>query len=296
VSLRNLLSGASKPLQNMHKKQVHREPWPDFTSFQSSRYPLEIRRAAALQWMRRAREELGSVYEFTSLSHALCRVRVPVEVLGGLSRLITDEVRHAEMCGRMALACYPEGAANEPELLAWRVPKMPYPEPPAFDASSDNLMPTLRWASDVVLTSCCIGETLSRPLFEAVATVTTEPVSEQVIRQILRDEHLHAAFGWETLRLLFGALDESSRAWLQNRLGRRLAGFELGCAGGHTVEELAGTEVSIERLDEDNLGTLSSRQYAQIFYSTLESVIFPRFTDIGLDPLQAWSERGAASS
>jgi hypothetical protein len=62
------------------------------------------------------------------------------------------------------------------------------------------------------------------------------------------------------------------------------------------VEELAGTEVSIERLDEDNLGTLSSRQYAQIFYSTLESVIFPRFTDIGLDPLQAWSERGAASS
>jgi len=196
----------------------------------------------------------------------------------------------------MAHACYPEAVEREPGLLAWEAPRMPYPDPPDFDSGTDELMPTLRWAADVVLTSCCIGETISRPLFEAVATVTTEPVSEQVIRQILRDEHLHAAFGWETLRFLFHELDDSSQEWLQARLGRRLAGFELGCAGGHTVEELAGTEVVIERLDEDNLGTLNSRQYAQIFYSTLESVIFPRFIELGLDPLKAWAERGGASS
>ena len=59
--------------------------------------------------------------------------------------------------------------------------------------------------------------------------------------------------------------------------------------------EVSG-EATIERLDEDNLGTLNSRQYAQIFYSTLESVIFPRFIELGLDPLKAWAERGVASS
>jgi hypothetical protein len=276
----------------MHKKQVHRDPWPKFDDFEPDVYPLGLRRRAAVQWMRRAREELGSVYEFTALSHVLSQARVPVEVLGGLSRLITDEVRHAEMCGRMARACYPEGLQEADSPLAWKPPRMPYDEPPRFDAKADDLEPTLRWAADVVMTSCCIGETISRPLFEAVATVTTDPVCEQVIRQILRDEHLHAAFGWDTLELLYAELGVDSRAWLQHVLANRLAGFEMGCSGGIQITDLVDTEVTIQRSTEPNLGALTTREYAQIFYSTLETDIFPRFTALGMDPMRAWAERG----
>ena len=280
----------------MHRKQVYRDPWPKFEDFDVKAYSLELRAPAAKQWMRRAREELGSVYEFTALTHALSSLRPPVEVLGGLSRLITDEVRHAEMCGRMATACYPEGLAQEDEPLRWLPPRMPYAEPPIFDPISGDSQPILRWASDVVMTSCCIGETLSRPLFESVAIVTTDPVCEQVIRQILRDEHLHATFGWETLGFLIPELTDASREWLQRQLAIRLRGFESGAAGGFTPQDLAGTEVQIERGEGPNLGTLTARQYAQIFYSTLETVIFPRFSELGLDPLKAWTERSTSGT
>lgn len=283
----------------MHRRQVHRDRWPDFDAFDPDDHPEPLRRQAARQWMRRAREEQGSVYEFSTLLRVLCEARVPVEMQGALARLVTDEVRHTELCARMGRTVWPEGPDAEPEIFAWPTPRTPWDAPPPLDRDSEepDLEPHWRWAADAVLTSCCIAETLSKPLFEAVATVTTDPVSEAVLRQILRDEHLHAAFGWDTLGVLWEQLSAESRVWLQRRLGRRLRGFERSCAGGLPVERFAGTEVVIEPGDpaEPNLATLDREQYAGIFYATLESEIFPRFAEIGLDPEQAWAERGGGA-
>ena len=145
--------------------------------------------------------------------------------------------------------------------------------------------------------SCCLGETISRPLYESLATLITDPVPESVVRQILKDEHLHARFGWETLEWLWPRLGDEERAWLQRRLARRLAGFELSCAPNHRLEDLVGEEICVEAPPADappNLGHLPSRTYAGIFYATLEAEIFPHFQAIGLDPMLAWQERAAA--
>jgi rubrerythrin len=273
---------------------VHRDDWPDFEAFDPSAYDVELRRPAARQWMRRAREELGSVYEFTAVSHALAACRVPLEILGCLSRLITDEVRHAELCARMGHACWPEGVAANEEIFDFPPPRMPFPEPPVLDRETDDVAALLRWAADAILCSCCIGETLSRPLFESSATVCTDPVCEAVLRQILRDEHLHATFGWEALEELWARLNDEDRSWLQKRLSKRLAGFERSCAAGIELKDLADTEVAIEPGDpaEPNLAILTRHQYAMVFYSTLESEILPRFDDLGLDAEAAWAARG----
>ena len=289
---RDPLSGAPPKLETIHRRQVHRDDWPDFAAFDPARYPLELRRPAVRQWMRRAREELGSYYEFTTIARALAGARAPVEILGSLSRLITDEIRHAELCARMAHAVWPEGPREVPDIFAWPAPKLPFHEPPAL-GPADDPEPVWRWAADAIMSTCCIGETLSRPLFESVATVCTDETSSSVLRQILRDEHLHATFGWETLAAILPRLTEASRTWLQQQLSRHLAGFEKGAVHGVTLEDLAGQELIIEPGDpsKPNLALLDARTYAMIFYATLESEILPRFTTLGLDAPAAWATR-----
>ncbi|MEC7521987.1 MAG: hypothetical protein VYE22_19030 [Myxococcota bacterium] len=272
-------------LDKIARSHIQRDPWPDFDAFDAGAYPEALRARTARQWWRRAREEYGSINEFTQVAHALTTLRAPIGLLGSLARLITDEVRHASLCAQMAEALLPGRAPDE--VFDWKPPRAPWEGPPAEG--------TLRWAADAVLCSCCIGETISRPLFEALATVITDPVPEAVVRQVLRDEHLHATFGWEALAWMWERLDAADREWLQGRLAKRLAGFERGClVGGVTLESIAGQAIEVAPPGADappNLGHLDPKVYAMIFYATLEAEVLPRFAALGLDAERAWRER-----
>ena len=283
-----MLAVASERLANMHRVQVHRDPWPEFATFDRSRYAAPMRRAAAIQWAGRARAEHGSIHQFTQLAHALANARVPLHLHGALARLVTDEVRHAELCAEMALACWPEGRDDGPAVFAWPPPRAPWPDAPA--ASEEIAL--LGWAAEAIAVACCLGETMSRPMLEAIAVVATDPLAEACARQILRDEHLHATFGWEALAWLWPQLDEPRRAALHRRVAKAFAGFEATTACGIPLADVAGQELEIER-GAPNLGTLTDLQYAMIFYATLEQEIVPKLAAIGLDATRAWAERGA---
>lgn len=283
-----MLTPATERLGRMHRAQVHRDPWPDFSSFDPSAYDAGLRRAAAVQWAGRARAEHGSVHQFTILAHTLCNARVELHVLGALARLCTDEVRHAELCAEMALACWPEGRNTEPAVFRWTRPRAPWAMPPPV---TDDPRPLLAWAAEAILVSCCIGETLSRPMLEAIAVVATEPLADAVARQILRDEHLHATFGWETLGLLLPRLRPEQRAALEQRMARAFGGVEATTACGIRVEQVVGRSIEIARRDAPNLGTLDDEQYAMIFFATMETEILPRLTALGLDAESAWQRR-----
>ena len=285
------LASIGGALSKIHEAQVHRDPWPDFASFDVDRYPRALRREAAYEWARRARLEHGSIHQFTQLSHALCDARAPLELLGALARLITDEVRHAELEWEMALACYPEGV-EEQGFFAWPKPRSPWGPPPALGAD-DDVEPTIAWAADAIVGACCIGETVSVPSLEALATVTTDGVCEAVFRQILKDEHLHATFGFEALAVLWEKLGEPSRGWLHDQLAIHFAAFELGVAEGIALEDLVGQELVVEPGDPaaPNLGLMPQRHYALIYYATVEHEIFPRLEAIGIDARDAWAKR-----
>lgn len=283
-----MLAPATERLGRMHRAQVHRDPWPDFATFEPARYDARLRRAAAVQWAGRARAEHGSVQQFTILAHALCNVRIELPVLGSLARLITDEVRHAELCAEMGLAVWPEGKAAEPAVFRWDRPRMPWVGPPAL---ADDPTPTLAWAAEAVLVSCCIGETLSRPMLEAIAVVATDPLAAAVAKQILRDEHLHASFGWETLALLLPRIDDARREALEQRMTRSFGAVEASTACGIAVEAVAGKSIEIAEGDEPNLGTLTDEQYAMIFFATMETEVLPQLQALGLDAMGAWQRR-----
>ena len=283
-SLDDMLGAAEGSLGAMHRAQVRRDPWPDFAAFERERYPLELRRAAAVQWAGRARAEYGSVHQFSQVTHALACGRVALPLLGGLSRLITDEVRHAEICAAMALACDPEASEH---TRRFPPPRTAWPRPP----QGDEREPLLAWAAGAILIACCLGETLSRPMLEAIALQATDPLAEGVARQILRDEHLHATFGWEALEALLPELGASSREQLQEQLTRALGAFERTTACGIPVEDLVGREVAVGAGEEPNLGTLSDEHYAAIFFATIEQEILPRFAELGFDARAAWAAR-----
>lgn len=275
----SLTSATRARLQSIGRTHLRRDPWPDFDAFDPERYPMALRRRAARQWWRRAREEYGSISEFSQLAHTLTLARAPIELLSALSRLITDEARHAHLCAAMAEAL----ASDEP--FDWEPPRAPWPDPPA------DVAQVWAWAADVVICACCLGETLSRPLFECVATLVTDPVPEGVVRQILRDEHLHATFGWEMLAWLRDRVPEPV---LQASMRRRFAGFERSCVAESLGPEDLKGELVIAPPDPDappNLGHLGAREYAMVFYATLESEVIPRFEALELDAKTAWAER-----
>ncbi len=285
ASCERMLAATTERLARIHRVQVERDRWPDFAAFDASRYSLALRREAARQWARRACAEHGSIHQFSAVMHGLCEARVGLELLGALARLITDEVRHAELCAAMAVALLPEG--GEPELFAWPTPDAPWHDAPG----PEQPQALLAWAADAILIACCLGETISRPMYEALIVVTTDPVAEQVVRQILRDEHLHAAFGWDALALLLPALEPAGRAQVQERLRRALGGFEATTACGYTIDEVAGRAITVERGEAANLGLLTSEQYAMIFFATIEQEVIPALHALGLDPAAAWAGR-----
>lgn len=284
-----MLAAVGERLQHIHRAQVHRDPWPDFGAFAADRYGEPLRRAAAVQWAGRARAEHCSIQQFTQLAHTLSNARVPLHLHGALARLVTDEVRHAELCAEMAHACWPEGRCHDARSFAWPTPTLPWSEPPPLTAEEADL---LGWAAEAIAVACCLGETLSRPMLDAISVVATDPIAEACARQILRDEHLHATFGWESLAWLVPRLDAAHRASLHRRIARAFAGFQVTTACGIGLEEVAGSEVEIVRA-EPNLGTLTDLQYAMIFYATIEQEIVPRLDALGLDGARAWAERGS---
>jgi hypothetical protein len=232
------------------------------------------------------------VHQFTALAYVLSEARAPLIVLGALARLITDEVRHAELCAEAAHRICPEGLDEQSAMFQWPAPRLPWPRPPEPDRDESA---RVAWAADAILTACCFGETLSRPMLEAIAVVATDPMPEAVARQILRDEHLHATFGWEALGWLMPRLSSNGRDQLIAALPSRYAEFERSTCCGIGIERVAGTELVIER-GAANLGTLGDEQYAMIFFATVEQEIIPRLEQLGLPGHQAWADRTAVAS
>lgn len=287
-----MLAFSSARLTAMHVHHVHRDPWPAFAEVDVRAVDAAILAHATREWASRARNEYGSVHQFAGLAQALAEARAPVTILGALARLQTDEARHVELCAELVRA-YVGGADGE--LPAWPVPRTPWADAPRVRSEGD-VPRALAWAAEVTLSACCIGETLSVPMLEAIAVVATEPIARDVARQILRDEHLHATFGWELLGWLLPQLDAPGRAQVDAALPSVLAGFEESTCGPFRAADLAGstTEVASPAPGIANLGTLDARTYAAIFYATLETEIFPRFEALGLEPLRAWAARPPA--
>ena len=178
------LSGT--PLEAEHHRLMRRRPvaipWAESTA--ASLTAAERARLTGT-WMVRAEAEYLAVSTFSVLAIDLVAAMAPADVLSLCLRAGIDEVRHAELCIRMA-----EIYSGERKLPPPGMSSLP------DDPERDKLHQAL---ANTMLVSC-VSETYATTVLSATRDVTTDPTAQAVLTAIYSDEVMHARLGWSYLR------------------------------------------------------------------------------------------------
>jgi hypothetical protein len=144
------------------------------------------RTSVGRSWLERARQEHLAVGAFALLSQELAEQGCDPVVLDLVTRAASDEVRHTEVCGRMAAAMLDEDCVPR----SWRgLPKVPLHE--EHDAATRVLLH--------VVEMCCLGETLTGVFFTDMHGRASDPTARVVVESLLEDEIDHGRVGWAYL-------------------------------------------------------------------------------------------------
>ena len=178
------LSGT--PLEAEHHRLMRRRtvaiPWAASTAAQLG----EAERARlAATWMRRSEAEYLAVSTFSVLAIDLVAARAPADVLSLCLRAGIDEVRHAEMCLRMA------------QIYSG---KQHLPPPGMSSLPDDPARPKLHQALANTLLVSCVSETYATTVLSATRDLTEDPTALAVLTSIYSDEVMHARLGWSYMR------------------------------------------------------------------------------------------------
>ncbi len=234
---------------------------------------LDARTRARLgaQWESRATAELRVASIFASLSRDLLVTGADPAVLRIVTRAVSDEVRHAEICRVLA-----ERYSGHP--VAWPAPgRVPMPE---LEVAPENLRPTLH-----VVAMGCVNETIATAWLELSRAEATSPLARAALRELMADDIHHARMGWAHLASSFvttemrrqiGAwvhalLEAAAAPWLR----RARVTMVEGCAS-HGVPSLAKTRALVAE--------------------TVDQVILPGLEQLGIPTRrgrEAWEARSS---
>jgi hypothetical protein len=221
--------------------------------------PAHSREVVGGTWRERMRQEHLAVGAFAIITQELAQVGCDATVLGLVARASADEVRHTEICGRMAMALL--GADAVPR--AWRgLPRLP-PHTGA-DASTRALFH--------VVEMCCLSETLTGVAFAEMHARAAHPAARAVVESLLEDEIDHGRVGWAYLATrarsgTLAGLAEALPAMLDRTFGRALR--ERG-----RVEDDDAMEA---------FGYLRDGACADLVRRALGDVVIPGFETLGVD-------------
>jgi hypothetical protein len=136
-------------------------------------------------WLHRAESEMTAAVAFTDLARDLFAEQAAASVRWLVVRAATDEMRHSELCRRVAtLYCGAEQRLPEPRRY----------EPPRFGDCPEPLNRTLRVVVQSSMSETVGSVALKRLLDESVSTVVRRSLHE-----LLRDEIDHARIGYAHL-------------------------------------------------------------------------------------------------
>ena len=233
---------------------------------------------AARAWTMKGEEEHQSAAVFADLLGLFVDAGVPLDLLGCITRVVGDELRHAELCLDLARRFH----ADVPRVNV--LPRGPHPVTP-----KERRLRGL----EIVLVEGAIGETISSALFNVGRRVAEEPCTKAALGLILRDEVLHARLFWEALAALRPELDAEDLGALQRAATRAFALLEN--------RRILPVLQRLERGDPFDpawgaLGVLPPEERVEAFYGAIEKRVRPRLSAIGLDGDAAWRDRYLAAS
>jgi hypothetical protein len=243
-------------------------PCPDLAPYSAAQVAF-----AAAAWPMRAAEELRSALIYRALARAMRAAGAASSSIEDIERVVREEVGHARIAAFVGAALGADAPRYESDPVRRRLAQ--YPEP-------------RRRASALLLVEVAMGETVSMALFRAGRGATAEPLSRAALQAMLADEVRHQRLGWTLLTSLWPSYSEHLRSSLQEDARRGLAAMEQQVA----VPALQRLERG-EPFDPaySALGVLEPSQRVEAFYASVERMILPRLTRLGLDGELAWQGR-----
>lgn len=204
-------------------------------------------------WTQSAFSEYASAASFAAIAGALLEAGAPIDLVAAAGDFIVDEIFHAELAARVAMAL---GGAVPLEVDLQRLVR-----------PVDGEGALLRAAALLVRTSC-VGETLTVPLLQLARRQAQPGAIRAVLRLIVRDESQHARLG-------FWFLD-----WADERLSAadRAA---LGVVAGEALRSFAPL-LSGDCQPGASLGVLSCRDYDTTFREAVQRRVVAPLRDRGI--------------
>jgi hypothetical protein len=232
----------------------------------------ERRTVLGRAWLHLARQEHLAVGAFALIARELAAVGCDSVVLALVARASSDEVRHADLCRRMASRLL--GAGEVPVVFRG------VPKPRADGQRSLRDRALLH-----VIEMCCLNETFTGVYLTESLARATDPVMRAAIESLLEDEIDHGRVGWAHLA---AAVRDGWGASVAARALPTVVDRAVGSifdrarrAGGHADAVLVAH------------GHFAGNDALDVYARTLHDVIIPGFEAVNLDPkpLRALAQR-----
>jgi hypothetical protein len=232
----------------------------DWDALDVARLGAAGRRTVGATWRERQRQEHLAVGAFSLLARELAEVGCDAVVLSLVTRAACDEVRHAEICRRFAVALL--GARQVPARFKG-LPKVPM---------HAGATPEARALFHVV-EMCCLSETITGVYFTEMLARTTDRVAREAIESLLEDEIDHGRVGWAYLA-------ERARERSTEGLAEALPAMLTRTLRGVLGAKLPATDDDAKL---EACGYLGSRAAAEVYGRAVRDVILPGFETLGVD-------------
>lgn len=204
-------------------------------------------------------QEHLAVGAFAMLTQELAQVGGPANLLALLAKASCDEVRHAEICRRLAVSAL--GAAHVPTRFRG-LPQIP---------AHDGQLPEARMVLHAV-EMCCIGETCTGVYLTSMHAQATHPTARAVLTALLEDEIDHGRVGWALLADASPKARNVVAAKLWPMLERSVGGvFASGLRAETTDHELSP------------FAYVSGEEAVAFYADTIREVVLPGFETLGID-------------
>lgn len=227
----------------------------------------DIHAAAIAAWRGRMKNEHGSRRVFAELASQVARAGLPgADACHGFAE---EERTHGVLCGAVVEALGGEAVFEEPQ----GTPVPDHEDVPCVEGVLRNLVSV-----------SCLSETVAVALISAERLEMTAGPLRDLLERILADEIGHARFGWKLVSEEVPRLDRAARERLSRYLAVAFAELER-----HELAHIApGRRPSAESA---LLGLCEGPASRRLFQSTVDEVIVPRLTELGLAADWAWHAR-----
>jgi hypothetical protein len=134
----------------------------------------------------------------------------PIDLIAAAGDFVGDEMFHAELASKVAMSL---GGGLSLDVNFEKLVR-----PPESEGA-------LLRAAELVVRSCCVGESLTVPVLKQSRRAAGSRTIEAVISRILRDEAQHSELGWWFLD--WAELSPADRAYLAKVAGATIRSFSV---------------------------------------------------------------------